>query len=88
MISRLLRRLANWIAPIGFECDRCGFVVGDDIDRGYHRLAHDIADARAKSLEEAAAALDRWLESCREHLLVSEYADIERAVRSDEGERS
>ena len=44
MSWRILTWLGDRLAPEGFECDRCGFLFGDEIDRRYHVLAHDIAD--------------------------------------------
>lgn len=31
-------------APLGFECDRCGFLRGTSEDEEIHRRTHDIVD--------------------------------------------
>lgn len=53
MIRRLLTRLAAAVAPLGFQCDRCGFLEGDSADEHAHREMHRILDAWWSTLSEA-----------------------------------
>lgn len=45
------------LAPVGFECERCGFLLGSHEDEREHLLAHDIADGQEQTLEEVVTAI-------------------------------